>query len=145
MALAADGSRVAVHGQWKLKNGDWCDSVLFWRPAGKVTRLPQRRCGGNLSTYFDTLTLAGTRLVWVNHFYANFAYCFGPFTATLRALKPVRVPNRVCDRLEGGGDADWDFAAAGDFLVAHSYEFGYCEGPPDCDTSGPYQENVTLY
>src|SRR5262249_7301866 len=113
--------------------------------AGKLTRLPQRRCTGDRATYFDTLTLVGTRLAWVNHFYANFTYCFGPFTATLRALKPVRVPNRVCDRLEGGADADWDLAAAGDLLVAGSYDWGYCDGPPDCDSPGPYQDDNTLY
>jgi len=146
VGLAAGGAHVAVHLQWKLKSGVVCDSVLFWRPGGKVSRVAGRGCDGDgPSSYFDALTLAGTRLVWVNHFYGNFSYCYGPFTATLRALKPVRVPNGVCDRLDGGQDSSWDFAAAGHLLVAHSYEFGYCGGPPECDTRGPYQTGVTLY
>jgi len=142
VALAVDGARVAVRVSLKLKSGVVCDSALFWRPGGKVSRIPKRGCDFDApSSAFDSLTLARTRLVWVDHVYGNFSYCYGPFTATLKALKPVRIPNGVCDRLDGGQDSDWDFAGTGNFWVARSYE--YCD---DCETGPPNQEdNVKLY
>jgi len=138
--FSADGPH-AVFLLRKREGRKTCASVSLWTPGGHVHRVPRRACvwSDTRGSNFEALTLAGTRAVWVNYTYGNFAYCEGPFTSTLHRLTPTHVANTVCD---GSDNYFWDFKGDRHLLVGRAYH--YCDS--DCANYGPaYEEYVTLY
>jgi hypothetical protein len=131
-SVAADGSRVAIRAFGK------CGSGAVWEPAtNKVVRFTGASgCAPDIE--FDSLTLAGSRVAWVDFNTGNHAYCDGVFTATLAAPKATNLG--VCD---GDQDLYWDFAGDGALLVARSYTL--CEANCAPDYSRIYDASPKLY
>jgi hypothetical protein len=131
-SISADGARVAIRA-WRN-----CASGAVWEPAtNKVVRFTGAR-GCDSDIEFDALTLASSRVAWVDFDTGNHAYCVGVFTATLAAPKAKNL--RVCD---GEQDLYWDFDGDGSLLVARSYTL--CEANCDPDYSRFYDASPTLY
>jgi hypothetical protein len=127
-AISADGARVAIASE--LRGKKTCQYAAAWTPStGGVVRFGGTDCTApddNAEHHVD-LTLAGTRVAWVDYDYGNHAYCDGPYTATLAKPKPVALPSD-CD----GTSADeyYTFYGDGDFLVMSSSV--YCEVEGEC-------------
>jgi hypothetical protein len=83
-AIAADGHLVAAH---LVSPGKACDRVLLWKGSGKATSIAAG-CGDDEVT---SLSLAGTRVLWVNYDYGNHAYCH-LYTATAARPRRIEIP-----------------------------------------------------
>jgi hypothetical protein len=135
-SVAADGSRVAIR-VWDGK----CASGAVWEPVtNKVVRFAAAR-GCDPDIEFDSLTLAGSRVVWVDFNTGNHAYCQGPFTATLSSPKAKNLGR--CPDEPDNQDLYWDFDGDGSLLVARSYTL--CEANCAPDYSRIYDDSPTLY
>jgi hypothetical protein len=135
-SIAADGSRVAIRTY--LKN---CASGAVWQPAtNKVVRFAGAR-GCTPDIEFDSLTLAGSRVAWVDFDTGNHAYCQGPFTATISSPKAKNLG--TCPDEPDNEDLYWDFDGDGPLLVARSYTL--CEADCEPDYSRIYDDAPTLY
>ena len=118
LEISADGARVAIRAELSGKKKT-CQTGAVWTPSTRsVVRIGGDSCFEEGSSRHDSLTLAGTRVAWVDYDYGNHAYCAGPFTATLAAPKPEAIPSD-CD----GTTADeyFSFAGDGNFLVMSSW------------------------
>ena len=122
LEISADGGRVAIRASLDGKQRD-CHYASVWTPStGAATRFSVNSCfpsGRNDDRHLG-LTLAGTRLVWVNYEYGNRAYCEGPFTATLARPRPVNL-GIECDPASGAADHYFDFAGDGGLLAFSAY------------------------
>jgi hypothetical protein len=119
--LSADGPRIALR-QVRGTYDRPCTQVLAWTPGRKaVTRLPEK-CSTSPSTFFDSLTLAGSRLLWANYTYGNFAYCSGPYQDALPKTKATFL--KLCT----GEESDEYIDLAGDGPLVAVSRYDYCEG-----------------
>jgi hypothetical protein len=148
LSISADGPRVAIRAQLGGDPKKTCQSAAVWTPVnGSVVHLGGTDCfdpGENASRH-DSLTLAGTRAVWVDYDYGNHAYCDGPFMATLAAPKAVRIPSD-CD----GTTADEYYGFEGDGALVAMTSFDVCEADGECTDdngeplpAGVYQVTVS--
>jgi hypothetical protein len=134
-SIAADGSRVAIRA---FRN---CGSGAVWEPAtNKVVRFTGAS-GCDPDIEFDSLTLAGSRVAWVDFDTGNHAYCQGPFTATVSSPKAKNLG--TCPDEPDNQDLYWDFDGDGSLLVARSYTL--CEADCAPDYSRIYEDSPTLY
>lgn len=135
-SIAADGSRVAIRA-WAKD----CASGAVWEPAtNKVVRFTAAHgCAPDIE--FDSLTLAGSRVAWVDFDTGNHAYCQGPFTATLSSPKATNLGE--CPFEPDNQDLYWDFDGDGSLLVARSYTL--CEADCAPDYSRIYDASPVLY
>jgi hypothetical protein len=134
LSISADGARVAV--QTELKRKQTCQSAAAWTPGtGAIVHFGGASCipADEHGSRHDALTLAGTRVAWVDYDYGNHAYCDGPYTATLANPKPVAIPGD-CDGTSG--DEYYTFFGDGDFLVMSSSVFCEIDGECGSDENG---------
>jgi hypothetical protein len=148
LAISADDGRVAIRSELRTKKT--CQYAAVWTPAsGGVVRLGGASCFSRdeNADRHDGLTLAGTRVAWVDYDYGNHAYCDGPYTATLANPKPVAIPSD-CD----GTSADEYYSFVGDGSALFMTSDTYCEADGECGTdengdalpAGDYDVTLTL-
>jgi hypothetical protein len=139
--ISADGSRVAIHAA--VKGDPDCHSGSVWQPVtGRVIRLQDAPCGKRVSeNQYDSLTLAGTRVVWTDYDYGNHAYCNGPYVATLMQPKPDSTGE--CPEAPDNADMYWEYKGDGSLLVARSYFL--CEANCEQDYTRTFDDQVEIW
>ena len=122
LEISADGGRVAIRAGLEGTRRA-CHYASVWTPvSGRVVRFSDNSCfpsGDNAARHLG-LTLAGTRLAWVDYEYGNHAYCEGPYTATLARPTPRNL-RLECDPASGVTDVYFDFAGDGALLALSAY------------------------
>lgn len=119
--LSADGSRVALR-QLRGNYDRPCTQALVWTPSRKTALRLHEKCSTGNATHFDGLTVAGTRLLWNEYTYGNFAYCSGPYMAVLPHTTSRFL--KLCEGFES--DEFVDVYGDGPLVVAS--RFDYCGG-----------------
>ena len=139
--ISADGSRVAIHAA--IEGEPNCNSGSVWQPTtGKVTRFQDAPCGKRASeNQYDSLTLAGSRVVWTDYDYGNHAYCNGPYIATLTQPKPGATGE--CPDEPDNSDMYWEYKGDGSLLVARSYFL--CEANCEQDYNATFDDQVEIW
>ena len=139
--ISADGGVAAAKIAYR-SGAKTCNAAVVWQTAGnRLRQLGPSVCTGRGSNdeNFDSLTIAGSRVVWADYEFGNNGYCVAMATATLARPKPTDLG--VCDGTEG--DQYYDFAGNGPLLVTRQYT--QCELDCAPDYSGTYQDSITLY
>jgi hypothetical protein len=138
--ISADGSRVAVHAA--VEGDPDCHSGSVWQPTtGKVVRFQGAPCGKASEDQYNSLTLAGTRVVWTDYDYGNHAYCNGPYIATLTRPKPNDTGG--CPDEPDNADMYWEYKGDGSLLVARSYFL--CEANCEQDYNATFDDQVEIW
>jgi hypothetical protein len=140
-SIAADGPRVAIVAEEQRVSGG-CGHGSVWTPGtGKVVRIDEKNdCYEGSSSRHDNLTLAGTRVAWVDYDYGNHAYCDGPYTTTLAA--PARRTALPSDCDGTLSDVYFRFAGDGNVLVESSHKVCEVEGICTDDNGDPLPEGI---
>lgn len=144
VSISADGGSVAIHASLQGAAGEPdCHSGSVWTPAaGKVVRLADTPCGKKASELqYDSLTLAGSRVVWTDYDFGNHAYCTGPYVATTARSKPTNSGR--CPEEPDNADLYWEYKGDGGLLVARSYTLCEADCPPDY--SRTYDAGVAIW